>query len=145
MAVAGEPGTLALQRRLDAGRDTLATGVTLSLAAPWAEILIAFGNFSNPLQGLDVITSSVDPGTYQLGERELPARRVTAILEGQMLSRSTLYPVVLELECVLSDDVPLLGICAADLKLEIEYGTRGEDRVIGRQENRYELTAFGAE
>ena len=62
-----------------------------------------------------------------------------------MLARSTLYPVVLEIECVLSDEVPLFGICEADLKLEIDCGARGEDQVVGRQEHRYALTAFGRE
>ena len=143
MAVPGEAGALALQRRLDVDANSLATGTTLSVEDHWTEQLIAFASFSNPMQDFEVIVSSIDPGTYHFGERELPARRVTAFLEGNMLSRSTLYPVTLEIDAVLSDEVPLLGICEASLKLEIEYGTRGEERIIGRQENRYELSAFG--
>lgn len=144
MAVEGAAGTLELQRRLDAGTDTLATGGTLDLRADWVELLVEAANFSNPLQNLTLVTRSLDAGTYHLGESQLPARRVTALVEGQMLSRSTLYPVVLQLECVISDEVALLGLCELNLRLEVDYGTREDgERVVGGAERAYALIAHG--
>lgn len=143
MAVKGAPDTLELQRLLALGDDSVATGSTIPRESSWAEVLTAFAAFSNPLQDLRVTESSIVPGTYLLGVQELPARRLTAQIEGNMLARSTLYPCKLELECVLSDEVPLLGICEGQFALEIEYGMRGEDRVIGLEERRFTLTAFG--
>ncbi len=143
MAVEGAPEELLLQRRLDVGTQALATGATLALNGSWPELLAAFGHFSNPLRDLEAVESELVPGTWTRGDLELEARRLTAVLEGSMLSRSTLYPVRIEIQCVLSEDVPLLGVCEASFAFEVEYGRRGEERILGGAQHRYELLELG--
>ena len=143
MAVNSTERTLTLQRRLHVGTDTLDTGATLILEEQWAKLLSTFGNFSDPLQDLEVVSQDHEYGTYRSGKKKLVARRMQATITGNLLSRSTLYPFELSLDCVISDDVPLLGICKADMTLDIDYGGEGEKQVIGRAKRSYELIDFG--
>jgi len=145
MAVSSTEQALTLQRRLHVGADTLDTGATLILDEHWSQLLSTFGNFSDPLQDLEVVSQEHEYGTYRSGDKKLVARRMQATIRGKLLSRSTLYPIELSLDCVISDDVPLLGICKADMVLEIDYGGEGAKRMTGRAQRSYELIDFGSQ
>ncbi len=145
MAVESTDQILMLQRRLNVGPDTLDTGATLSLDSDWPVVLSAFGNFSDPQQDLKVIEKTITEGTYRFGEHDFDARRVQAVIKGNNLSRSTLYPIELTIDFVLSDEVPLLGVCEATMKLKIDYGERDGQDVIGTSNRHYALIEFGGE
>ncbi len=146
MAVAGDPrrkGTMELQRLLTVGSDSIATGGEFSIETPWPEVLAAFGCFSNPLQDYALESRVVETGLVRSIGREWPARKVTAVVRCNMLSRSTLYPTRLDLEFVLSDSVPLMGVVSAQIRMEVDYGMQGEERLLAEDQRRYSLLAFG--
>lgn len=139
MAVRGPPERLELQRLLAVDQEALATGASLERGAPWGALLTEFAGFSNPFRDLEVTSSTVEPGTWRAGDLELSARRVTAVVEGHSLSRSTLYPIQLEVRAVVSDAVPLWGLCEVEFTLRTDYGEYG----TSLQEKRYVLESFG--
>ncbi len=141
--------------RLDAGEietQTLAkidgkalmTGASCAESATLAEALIDFVALEEPHENAVVVAASAEEGEYALGDRRFPARRISAFCEATWSMHGVTRPLTLELDYVLSDEVPLQGVLEGHVMLEIVWDEDEEGELtVSRRELDFALKSFG--
>ena len=83
-------------------------------------------------------------GEYKLAGRSFRARRINAVLEGNLLSRHKLFPITIEVDCVQSDEVPLQGLLEAEYRTEVTWSTdENGEPAISQETKTFALRGFG--
>ena len=141
--VAGFDGDIVeTQRRIDTEEGMLMRATTLDRMKPAEQDLIDFAAYGQPFQDVVVAECRVETGVYEVGEHRFPARRTSLTLEGRLRMRNALYPSVLTVLCVQSDEVPLQGILEAQVVIETDYSRDGRE-ILSRNELGWRLKAYG--
>jgi len=109
------------------------TGGGLARKESIPEALLEFMAFEEPLTDLMVIASSAEKGEYELGDRRFPAHLVSAYFETSWNMHGVIRPVMVEVECVLSDEVPVFGILEARFMQEIVWAEDEDGESITQQ------------
>ena len=138
-----EEDDLSIQDVTEINGRPLMTGGTVDVSDDFADALLQFASFSQPLDYMTVSESAAIPGIFKLGGREFKAFKITASLEGFITIRHKAFPVTLKVECMQSDEVPLQGILEASFTLEIVWNEAGEDRTVSQARRELSLLEFG--
>ena len=133
------------QRLFRVREKELASGTRWRTDAPFIDALVDFADFSNPHRDMHVLTSLVEVGHVRIGDRELPCHRISAVVEGSLLIRSKLFPLAVEMECLVSSEVPALGVVDARFDVTVTWDTDEDgEPVISREAKHYSLLAAGS-
>lgn len=112
-----------------------------------APITAALGDFlapEEPYEEVLVVASSIEEGTYEYGDRVFPAQRVSAFLETSWTMHGVTRPVTVEIEAILSSEVPLQGVIEAHFMTEIVWEDDGEGNIaVSQRTQDFQLKAFG--
>ena len=138
--VDGERVETQTESEWDGGK--LMTGAAWSVRADAAHALLAFIGVEEPLSDVSVVSSSQTIGTYELGTRAFPARRISLELAGKCVVRHQELPVAIRIECVQSDEVPLIGVLEADVSSEVVWKLQDGESVTTRTRS-FRLIEFG--
>jgi hypothetical protein len=93
---------------------------------PFAAALVDFAGFAEPIQDLQVVASTVEPGEYKL------------------LSRHKLFPITIEVDRVQSDEVPLQGLFEAEYRTEVTWSTdENGEPAISQETKTFAPRGFG--
>jgi len=103
------------------------------------ELLIHFASFDQTFYEPRLEECTVEEGSFTLAGNEFAARRLAGRVEASLLMRGVHYPLRVELECILSDEVPLEGVLRATYAVEVDFGQRGAWQL----RRGFQLAAFG--
>ncbi len=133
-----EGGQLFGQCVIDVRGEQLPSGSKLSLRASLSEVLVDFAAFETPLGELQIASCEVLPGRYDWNNRTFEAQSLSIVLRGSFVNRHKEFPLTLEVDSVLSDEVSLHGILQAEYRMTVEF----EDGQFERKRT-FTLHSFG--
>lgn len=133
-----------IEKALDGG--TIATGTQLQRADVLLDALLDFAASDEALGQARVRDGSVIHGRYELAGRSFAALRIAVRLDATRVVRHQEFPARLDIECVLSQDVPVHGVLHARVIEETVWhdGPPGE-RSSSRWVRQWDLTDFGGD
>ena len=85
-----------------------------------ASSLIASGGFDQDFGEIQVVQSEVIQGECSIGERAFDSVRIRLQLKTSLLTRGIINPVEIDIDCVLSEQVPVNGVIRC--RFEVETG-----------------------
>jgi hypothetical protein len=113
-----------------------------SQVAPAA--LIDMLAYYEPLSLESVVEHEVTAGACTLGGRKVAARTHRWRLRGTTVVRHQEYPLLLDVNAVFADDVPVYGLLSADFTLAIDWRRTGQFDAATAYRCRLSLHAFGS-
>jgi hypothetical protein len=122
----------------------LMTGRSSDRTVSVPDALVDFLAFEEPFEEIYVIAGSVESGRFEVAGREFPASRISAFLETSWTMHGVTRPVTVEIEAVVSDEVPLQGVIEAHFVTEIVWEEDEEGNVtVSQREQSFTLRSFG--
>lgn len=125
------------------GGKVLPTGRTTAKAQALSPILLDLLAFYEPLDIKRVMEHTVERGFCTLGERRFPVRRHTLTLTAETTVRHQAHAAWLDVTVILSNEVPLCRVVAAEFTLAIDWRLTGRREDASPLQTSLVLEAFG--
>lgn len=100
--------------------------------------IIDFGGFDQDFGDLKLNSAKVVSGRFQLNERSFEAYHLLLEIDTSLLLRGTTYPATIKVDCLISNDVPMLGI----IKCKYVVTFMSEGKPIGGSVKKMKLIEF---
>ncbi len=135
--------TTVQQVRTVHGKDLPTGSVQLPGREP-AQRLVDFLGLNDPVDRVELEACTLEDGRFTVGGREFAAQRVTAKVKASLTMRHARFPMTLEFDVVLSNEVPLRGVLRAEVTIEVTWSAGPEGKRVSSSERReLELIEFG--
>lgn len=100
--------------------------------------IIDFGGFDQDFGKLKLNSEKVVSGRFRLSERSFEAYHLFLEIDTSLLLRGTTYPATIKVDCLISNDVPMLGI----IKCKYVVTFMNEGKPIGGSVKKMKLIEF---
>ena len=94
-----------------------------------ASSLIASGGFDQDFGEIRVVQSEVTQGECSIGERAFDSVRIRLQLKTSLLTRGIINPVEIDIDCILSEQIPVNGVVRCRFEVETDRGKTSKTTV----------------
>ena len=99
------------------------------------ESLVHFGGFDQDFSELQLEDSQIALGRFKFDGKSVVAQRIKLDVRASLLIRGTTYPASIQIDCLVSDEVALLGVITCQYSITLSQG----DEIVGKNEKRLTL------
>ena len=94
-----------------------------------ASSLMAFGGFDQDFGEIRVVQSDITPGECAIGERAFDSVRIQLQLRTSLLTRGVTDPVEIDIDCILSEQIPVNGVVRCRFEVGAQRGKNSKRAV----------------